>query len=137
MDVNLHGALFCTRAVLASMRNRGGGVIVNQSSTASWMSGGYYALSKAAINSLTVSLAHELGGSSIRVNAIAPGPIDTAATRSVISTQFQEALVGSLAIKRMGRPDDLVGLMLFLLSDEARWITGQIIAVDGGQIVRT
>ena len=80
MNVNLYGALHCTRAVIAAMVKRGGGSIVNQSSTAAWMAAGYYGLAKLGINGLTVSLAMELGGQNIRVNAIAPGPIATEAT---------------------------------------------------------
>jgi NAD(P)-dependent dehydrogenase (short-subunit alcohol dehydrogenase family) len=136
MAVNLHGALHCTRACYRSMAGRGGGAIVNQSSTAAWMPGGYYSLAKAGINSLTVCLASELGGRGIRVNAIAPGPTDTEATRTVVPKEFIEPMVQQLALKRMGQPVDLVGACLFLLSDAAAWLTGQVLAVDGGQIVR-
>ena len=136
MDVNLNGALVVTRAVHKHMAKRGGGAIVNQSSTAAWMAGGFYGLAKAGINSLTVNLAAELAYRNIRVNAIAPGPTDTSATREVVPEAFLEPLVQSLMIKRLGTPDDLVGACLFLLSDDARWMTGQIVAVDGGQVVR-
>jgi NAD(P)-dependent dehydrogenase (short-subunit alcohol dehydrogenase family) len=136
MSVNQNGALHCTRACYKHMRERGGGAVVNQSSSAAWMAGGFYSIAKAAINSLTVNLAAELGGMNLRVNAIAPGPTDTAATRSVVPEQFIEPMVQSLAIKRMGTPQDHVGALLFLLSDDASWVTGQILAVDGGHIVR-
>ena len=136
MAVNLNGALLMTRACRPSMVERGGGSIVNQSSTAAWMAGGFYSIAKAALNSLTVSLAAELAHSNIRVNAIAPGPTDTAATRSVVPEEFLDPLVQSLMIKRMGTPADHVPLCLFLLSDETPWLTAQIVAVDGGQIVR-
>jgi NAD(P)-dependent dehydrogenase (short-subunit alcohol dehydrogenase family) len=136
MSVNLNGALHCARACYASMTGRGGGAIVNQSSTAAWMAGGYYSVAKAATNSLTVNLAKQLGADGIRVNAIAPGPTDTAATREVVPDAYIAPLVGSLAIKRLGTTQDHVGALLFLLSDEASWVTGQILAVDGGQVVR-
>jgi 3-oxoacyl-[acyl-carrier protein] reductase len=136
MNVNLHGALRCTRACHQSMAERGGGAIVNQSSTAAWMAGGYYSIAKAAINSLTASLASELSWQNIRVNAIAPGPTDTEATRTVVPAEYTGALVQSLMIKRLGTPADLVGACAFLLSDDAAWMTGQIVSVDGGQIVR-
>jgi NAD(P)-dependent dehydrogenase (short-subunit alcohol dehydrogenase family) len=136
MSVNLDGALLCTRATYKHMQRRGGGVIVNQSSTAAWTYAGYYGLSKGALNSLTQQLAHELGGMNIRVNAIAPGPIDTEATRSTVGSMV-DPIVASLAIKRLGTPDDLVGMCLFLLSDEARWITGQIFNVDAGMTFRS
>lgn len=134
--VNMDGALIVTRACFASMRERPGAAIVNQSSTAAWMAGGFYSIAKAGINSLTVNLAAELAHFDIRVNAIAPGPTDTSATREVVPEMFLEPIVQSLMIKRMGTPDDHVGALLFLLSDDARWMTGQIVAVDGGQIVR-
>jgi NAD(P)-dependent dehydrogenase (short-subunit alcohol dehydrogenase family) len=135
MSVNLDGALVMTRAVFPELQKRGGGSIVNQSSTAAYLYSGFYGLAKVGVNGLTHQLAHELGGMGIRVNAIAPGPTDTAATR----TQAGEAakdLVKGLAIKRMGQPEDMVGACLFLLSDEASWVTGQILAVDGGQTFR-
>jgi 3-oxoacyl-[acyl-carrier protein] reductase len=136
MAVNLDGALLCTRACVRSMRKRGGGAIVNQSSTAAWLYASFYGLAKAGVNSLTQQLAHELGGQGIRVNAIAPGPIDTAATRRTAG-ELIDPIVAALAIKRVGTPDDLVGMCLFLLSEEARWITGQVVNVDGGQVFRS
>jgi len=135
MSVNLDGALVMTRACYPHMRDRGGGAIVNQSSTAAYLYSGFYGLAKVGINGLTQQLAHELGGMGIRVNAIAPGPTDTEATRAQAGEAAHE-LVRSLAIKRMGQPEDMVGACLFLLSDEAAWVTGQILAVDGGQTFR-
>lgn len=135
LSVNLHGALVMTRALYPHLRARGGGSIVNQSSTAAYLYSGFYGLAKAGVNALTQQLAHELGGMGIRVNAIAPGPIDTEATR-LQAGDAAAALVKSLAIKRMGRPEDLVGACVYLLSEEAGWVTGQILAVDGGQVFR-
>ncbi len=135
MGVNLDGALACTRACYRHMAKRGGGSIVNQSSTAAWLYSSFYGLAKAGLNAMTQQLAHELGGMGIRVNAIAPGPTDTAATRSVVGDLATD-LVKSLALKRMGQPADLVGACLFLLSDEAAWVTGQVVNVDGGQVFR-
>jgi 3-oxoacyl-[acyl-carrier protein] reductase len=137
MSVNLWGALHCTRSVMRPMGKGGGGSIVNQSSTAAWMGiSGFYGLAKSSLNFLTNALAHELAFRNIRVNAIAPGPTDTDALKRQVPTEFQDPIVASLAIKRLGTPDDHTGAVLFLLSDEARWITGQILAVDGGQITR-
>ncbi|MEJ2205352.1 MAG: SDR family oxidoreductase [Gemmatimonadota bacterium] len=137
MSVNLTGALLCTRAVYRPMEARGGGAIVNQSSSAAYMAGtGFYGVAKSALNSLTQNLAAMLGAKGIRVNAIAPGPTDTEATRTLVPEAFIEHLTQNLVIKRLGTPDDLTGPLLFLLSDEARWITGQILNVDGGQIMR-
>jgi NAD(P)-dependent dehydrogenase (short-subunit alcohol dehydrogenase family) len=135
MSVNMDGALVMTRAVYPHLQKRGGGSIVNQSSTAAYLYSGFYGLAKVGLNGLTQQLAHELGGMNIRVNAIAPGPTDTEATRTQAGDAAKD-LVKGLAIKRMGQPDDLVGACLFLLADESSWVTGQIIAVDGGQTFR-
>lgn len=137
MNVNMNGALLCTRACYPHMAKRGGGAIVNQSSTAAWLYSGFYGLAKVGVNGLTQQLAHELGGQGIRVNAIAPGPTDTEATRAQVGADMVKSLVKDLAIKRPGTPTDMVGACLFLLSDDAAWVTGQILAVDGGQIFRS
>jgi NAD(P)-dependent dehydrogenase (short-subunit alcohol dehydrogenase family) len=136
LAVNLTGALVCTRACYRAMAERGGGAIVNQSSTAAYLYAGYYGWAKAGVNSLTQQLAHELGGMQIRVNAIAPGPTDTDAARSVVPETYMRQLVGSFALTRQGQPEDLVGMCLFLLSDDARWVTGHVFNVDGGQVMR-
>jgi 3-oxoacyl-[acyl-carrier protein] reductase len=136
MDVNLHGALLCVRACFEAMAKRGGGAIVNQSSTAAWMAVGYYGLSKLAVNGLTQALARELGPLKIRVNAIAPGPTDTEAMRSQVPEPYLKQMLAQLPLGRVGTPADLVGTCLFLLSDAAAWMTGQVLNVDGGQIMR-
>ncbi|MEI2715380.1 MAG: SDR family oxidoreductase [Nocardioides sp.] len=135
MSVNMDGALVMTRAVYPHLQKRGGGSIVNQSSTAAYLYSGFYGLAKTGVNGLTQQLAHELGGMGIRVNAIAPGPTDTQATRTQAGDAAKE-LVKNLALKRMGQPEDMVGACLFLLSDDSSWVTGQILAVDGGQTWR-
>lgn len=135
MAVNMNGALLCARAVVPSMKKRGGGAIVNQSSTAAYMGAGYYGMAKLALHSLTHALAMELGYRNIRVNAIAPGPTDTEATRDTVG-EFVDAVLATMPIKRLGTVDDMVAACLFLLSDEAGFITGQILSVDGGQVLR-
>ncbi|MGV9826453.1 SDR family oxidoreductase [Gordonia sp. NPDC003429] len=135
MSVNLDGALNVTRAVYPKMTS--GGAIVNQSSTAAWLYSGFYGLAKVGVNGLTQQLAVELGGQNIRVNAIAPGPIDTEATRTTTPKEMVDDIVNRLPLKRFGTPEDLVGMCLFLLSDEASWVTGQIFNVDGGQVIRS
>lgn len=136
MNVNLHGALLCARACAPSMRARGGGAIVNQSSTAAWMGVGYYGLAKLAINGLTHCLARELGPAGVRVNAIAPGPTDTEALARQVPPAYLGQMVAQLPLSRLGTPHDMAQACLFLLSDAAAWITGHILAVDGGQITR-
>ena len=135
MEVNMNGALLCTRACYRSMRERGGGAIVNQSSTASWMAAGYYGLAKLGVNGLTQCLARELGPQGVRVNAIAPGPTETDALAKTAGA-FADQIVAQLPLSRKGQPEDMVSACLFLLSDAASWITGQVINVDGGQIMR-
>ncbi len=136
MAVNQTGALLATRAVYESMVERGGGAIINQSSTAAYMGAGYYGIAKLALHALTQSLARELGPRGVRVNAIAPGPTDTEATRKILPEAIKQTLLGQMPISRMGTVDDIVGACLFLLSDESSWITGQVLQVDGGQIMR-
>ncbi|WP_194818605.1 SDR family oxidoreductase [Nocardia sp. XZ_19_385] len=135
MSVNMDGALNVTRAVWPHMRKKGGS-IVNQSSTAAWTYSSFYGLAKVGVNGLTQQLAFELGGNNIRINAIAPGPIDTEATKAVTPEQIVTDMVSRLPLKRMGTPQDLVGACLYLLSDDASWVTGQIFNIDGGQVFR-
>ncbi|MFQ5512864.1 MAG: SDR family oxidoreductase [Myxococcota bacterium] len=136
MAVNMDGALLVTRALWQSMAERGGGAIVNQSSTAAWMGAGYYGIAKLALHAITQSLARELGPRKIRVNAIAPGPTDTEATRTTVPPPILKSILESMPLGRIGETEDMVGAALFLLSDEAGFVTGQILAVDGGQIMR-
>ena len=132
MKVDMHSPLVMTRAVAASMVQRGGGCVINQSSTAAWKAqGGYYGVAKLGVQGLTMCLASELGDRNIRVNAIAPGPTDTEATRQV-PAEILDHVVNGLALKRLGDTVDVVNLAKFLASDEAAWITGQTFRVDGG-----
>ncbi|MBW2665938.1 MAG: SDR family oxidoreductase [Deltaproteobacteria bacterium] len=136
MSVNMDGCVLATRAVHASMAERGGGAIVMQSSAAAWMGAGYYGIAKLAMHAITHSLARELGPKNIRVNAIAPGPTDTEATRKIVPDFIKDQILSSMPLARMGEVEDMVNACLFLLSDDAGWITAQILAVDGGQIMR-
>jgi NAD(P)-dependent dehydrogenase (short-subunit alcohol dehydrogenase family) len=99
------------------------------------MHGGFYGIAKLALHGITTSLASELGWRNIRVNAIAPGPTDTEATRSTVGA-FVDDIVAAMPIKRLGTVDDMVHAVLFLLSDDAAFITGHIMNVDGGQCMR-
>ena len=135
MRINAHGCLIMTRAVVEHMTAGGGGAIVNQSSTAAWMSTGFYGVAKLAVNGITQSLANELGWRKIRINAIAPGPTDTGALEKMAG-EYAREMIKNMPIKRLGQPEDMANAALFLLSEEASWITGHIMNVDGGQFMR-
>src|SRR6202049_752987 len=103
MSVNLDGALVCTRAVYRKMAKRGGGAIVNQSSTAAGVYANFYGLAKVGINDLTQQLSRELGGMNIRINAIAPGPIDTEANRTTTPQEMVADIVKGIPLSRIDR----------------------------------
>jgi 3-oxoacyl-[acyl-carrier protein] reductase len=136
IDVNVVGALICSSACRPAMASRGGGAIVNHSSMAAYAGGGAYGVSKLALNALTVSLASEFGADGIRVNGIAPGLVDSEAAVEWMNDParagIEQALVGGQLIKRLGRMDDLADMALFLCSEQASFVTGQTILVDGG-----
>ena len=111
-------------------------IVDSSEETSVGMSAGYYGIAKLAMHAITHSLARELGPKNIRVNAIAPGPTDTEATRKVVPEFIKDQILSSMPLARMGEVSDMVNACLFLLSDEASWITAQILAVDGGQIMR-
>ncbi|MGW0173832.1 SDR family NAD(P)-dependent oxidoreductase [Rhodococcus sp. NPDC003322] len=134
LDVNVEGVLFGSQAAARHMVP--GGAIVNMSSVSAVRNRrgrAAYCTSKAAVAHLTQSLAVELGDKGIRVNAIAPGYIDTEMTRWVQEDPVALAnALDSVPLHRLGSPEEVFGPMLFLLSDSARYVTGHSIAVDGG-----
>lgn len=136
MAVNLKGLFFCCRAVLPTMRRQKSGKIINiASGTVFSGSAGriHYVTSKAGVIGFTRTLAREVGGDNIQVNCIAPGSTlsEEAPTPEII--RMREAAIGPRALKRLQRPEDLVGTMLFLASGLSDFITGQTVSVDGGQ----
>ena len=136
MEVNMNGVLIVTRAVYKHIAARGGGAIVNQSSSAAYEAGNYYKIAKTGVNAITIGLAKELGPMNIRINGIAPGPTDTMATRTSVPPERLQALLANLPLRRIGTTQDIVNTCLFLLSDEASWVTGQTWCVDGGTVLR-
>ncbi len=136
MEVNMNGVLIVTRAVYKHIAARGGGAIVNQSSSAAYEAGNYYKIAKTGVNAITIGLAKELGPMNIRINGIAPGPTDTMATQTSVPPERLQALLANLPLGRIGTTQDIVNTCLFLLSDEASWVTGQIWCVDGGTVLR-
>ena len=136
MAVNLKGALLCSQAVFESMRLKGWGRIINISSMGAYMSSGVYGVSKLALNQLTWALACELGTAGITVNAVAPGPIDNDATRRQVPATGMEKMINGTAVKRMGNASDIFGMIRYLASDDAEWVTGQTFMVNGGYSTR-
>ncbi|MEH7246251.1 SDR family oxidoreductase [Neobacillus niacini] len=136
-SVNLDGALLCIQAVAPQMIEAGWGRIINQTSSSAYLgSGGHYGCSKMALIGLTQGFAKEFGPHGITVNAIAPGTIFTEATEVTVPEIIKENVVKMQAIPRKGQPEDLVGMVKFLCSDEASWITAQTHLVDGGTAKR-
>ncbi len=134
LDVNLSGALHCTQALLPLLRRRGGGRIVNFSSilaVAGFPGQTAYAAAKAGLLGLTRVWARELGPLGITVNAVVPGYIDTA-MNSAAAADFRRAIVARTALRRLGSADDVARVCLFLASDDAAFVTGAAVPVDGG-----
>jgi NAD(P)-dependent dehydrogenase (short-subunit alcohol dehydrogenase family) len=138
MTVNLTGALNCARAIVPLMRKRGGGKIVNQVSGGAFPAISIYGISKLALVGLTTTLARQLGREKINVNAIAPGNTTSDAGRLLTpdDSPFIKFLEASVAMRVRGAPDELVGTLLLLCSPAGDWITGQVVHVDGGWILR-
>jgi 3-oxoacyl-[acyl-carrier protein] reductase len=137
LDVNLKGAFNCCKAVVRPMMKQRYGRIVNITSVVG-LSGNAgqvnYAASKAGLIGLTKSLARELGSRNITVNAVAPGYVTTALTEH-LPQEIKEASIKATPLGRFGTPEDIAYAVGFLVSDEAAFITGQVLSVDGGMVM--
>lgn len=137
--VNIDGVFFATNAVVPSMKARGGGAIIMVTSTAGVRGEAFhshYAASKGALHALTKSLAVELAPHGIRVNAVAPGWVDTdMSAPSFSDPEFRERVRLSIPLRRIPPPEDIAGPVLFLASDLARHVTGEILDVNGGSVL--
>ena len=134
---NSYSTLYCSQYAARLMQRSGGGSIINMASIIGRVGNAgqaVYAGSKAAVIGITQSLAKELAASQIRVNPIAPGFIDTDMARSLPPAKFDER-VASIALGRIGTPDEGANVALFLASDLSRYVTGQVIGVDGGMLI--
>ena len=133
IDVNLTGVFFCLQGAAKIMRESGGGRIVNISSVARYGNVGQanYSSTKAAVVGLTRTAAKELARKNIRVNCVAPGPINTEMLQAV-PEKVLEKLIQPIPLQRIGEPEELANTVLFLASDQSSYVTGQVINCDGG-----
>jgi len=135
LSVNLTGPFLCTKAAVPLMREGGGGAIVNITSISSVRAStlrSAYGTSKAGLAHLTKQLAVELAALGIRVNAVAPGPVDTAMAKAVHTAAIRADYHDAIPLNRYGLEEELAEAIFFLSSDRSSYITGQILAVDGG-----
>ncbi len=134
-DLNVRGLLFTTQAAADAFADRGGSII-NIGSMASLSpppGGSVYSATKGAVDVLTRGLAAELGQKKIRVNAVLPGPVETEGTQSMAEwSQFKAMLLPMTPLGRVGQPHDIAPVVSFLASEDAGWITGQILQAAGG-----
>ncbi|MCL7413985.1 MAG: 3-oxoacyl-ACP reductase FabG [ANME-2 cluster archaeon] len=137
IDINLTGVFNCTQAVVEAMMNQGNGVIINASSIVG-LNGNVgqvnYAATKAGLIGMTKTLAKELGKKGIRVNAVAPGFITTPMTSNV-PEKILEMMKEKTPLRRLGEPKDIANAYLYLASDEANFVNGAVLCVDGGLII--
>ena len=134
LGVNLKGAFNCCKAVVRPMMQARSGSIINVASVAGVIGNAgqaNYSASKAGLIGLTKTLAKELGGRGVRVNAVAPGIIETEMTAG-LPDKVKEGFLGLIALGRTGTPDDVADVVAFLASDAARYLTGQVLHVSGG-----
>lgn len=137
LDANLKGAFRTVKAVLKGMMKRGGGRIINVTSIVGLTGNkgqANYAASKAGLVGFTKSVAKEYASRGILANCVAPGFIETDMT-AALPPEARAALLKEIALERLGRPEDIAGAVLYLASDLASYVTGQVLVVDGGMVI--
>jgi 2-hydroxycyclohexanecarboxyl-CoA dehydrogenase len=141
LAVNLRGVLACTHAVLPTMHERGGGVIVNVASEAGRVGSqgsATYSAAKAGVIGFTKAIARESARFGVRCNAVAPGPIETPLLNSApeqlgeLGARLKQGMIDATAVRRIGEPDEVAAVIAFLASDDASYVTGQTVNVSGG-----
>lgn len=140
LDVGLRGHLLCTRAAIPLMRDRGKGAIVYTSSDAAKSAAPFqfsYYVTKAGLNALMRHVAIRWGAKGIRANAICPGVVLTETVMRNMSDEVRAQALKQMPSTRLGEPEDIANLVNFLLSDEAEWINGQAISIDGGSLMQS
>lgn len=141
VGVNLRGVFLCCRAALPLMRHTGGGAIVNVGSTFAFTGNpksAIYSATKGGVHQLTKCMAVDHTAEGIRVNCVAPGPVDTPMLQKEVSEhrdseEMETEMLRGLAIKRVAMPEEIANVVWFVLSDEASYMTGSIIVADGGE----
>lgn len=138
LDVNLTGTFHVLRAAVPRLKERGGGSIVNISSTAGQRGEAFhshYAATKGGIIAMTKSLAAELAADGIRVNAVAPGWTETDMTTDALGGPGRDSILDRIPMARAGRPEEIARAVLFLASDLASYVTGEVVNVNGGSVM--
>jgi NAD(P)-dependent dehydrogenase (short-subunit alcohol dehydrogenase family) len=139
LQINTIGAGLVIRECLPHLVKAGGGAIVNVSSAAAWLGETErpaYAASKIALNSLTRHTARRWGHANVRCNSVAPGLTMTETVLGLMTDDYAEGKLAGICLTRHGEPKDLANAITFLLSDDAEWVTGQVISIDGGLTLR-
>jgi 3-oxoacyl-[acyl-carrier protein] reductase len=135
-NINVWGSILTIQASLKLFGEKGGNII-NVSSAASKMpmaTGSVYSASKAALDAITVALSKELGAKNVRINSLLPGSVETEGTHTsgVMGSDFEKVLIANTPLGRMGQPEDIAKVAVFLASDDSAWLSGELLAASGG-----
>jgi len=144
MDVNLKGVFLCCKAAVPVMQRQGGGVIINVASELGLVGGSQiaaYSASKGGVVQLTKAMAIDHASDHIRINCVCPGPVETPLLETIIESssnpeQERRSILEKTLLKRVGRPEEIANVILFLASQEASYMTGSVVVVDGGWTAR-